>query len=119
MGKALDTAEAEARRIADEWVAQGQHWAAIPGASLAMFQVDQQMIERMAEAFEVAKAPAGPFLSAYSLAWTRCSLDATFCFNAWMLPWVSPDIRADVLTRTTERYAEATLTTMRSRSPLS
>jgi hypothetical protein len=119
MGRALEQAEAEARTIAEEWVAQGAHWASIPGASLAMFQVDQQMMERMAEAFEVSRSPAAPFWAAYGLAWARSSLDATFGFNAWVLPWVSPDIRADVLKRTTERCAEATLTALRAKSPLS
>ena len=118
MGKALDTAEAEARNIADEWIAQGQHWATIPGASLAMFQVDQQMMGRVAEAFEVKRPPANTFISAYGLAWARCSLDATFGLNAWVLPWVSPDLRAQVLSTTTERFSEATITAMRAKSPL-
>jgi hypothetical protein len=119
MGKGLDEAETKAREIADEWMTEGQRWAAIPGASLAMFQVDHQMMERMAEAFEVKRAPAAPFWHAYGLAWARCSLDATFGFNAWVMPWVSPDLRAEVLKRTTERACESTIANLRSKSPLS
>jgi len=118
MGRGLDEAETKAREIADEWVAEGQRWAAIPGASLAMFQVDHQMMERMADAFEVKRAPASPFWHAYGLAWARCSLDATFGLNAWVLPWVSPDLRAEVLKRTTERACESTIANLRSKSPL-
>jgi len=118
MTRTLNQAEAEARRIHEEWVAAGQAWAAIPGASLAMFAVDQQMIDRMAAAFEVQRPPANAFMSAYGLAWARSSLDATFGFNAWVLPWVSRDLRADVLNRTTERFSEATITAMRAKSPL-
>ncbi|HEV7691286.1 MAG TPA: hypothetical protein VGO52_10700 [Hyphomonadaceae bacterium] len=122
MGKGLDEAETKAREIADEWMTEGQRWASIPGASLAMFQVDHQMMERMAEAFEVKRPThisfGGPFWHAYGLAWARCSLDATFGFNAWVLPWVSPDLRAEVLKRTTERACESTIAKLRAQSPL-
>jgi hypothetical protein len=119
MSQALDTAEAEARKVHEEWVAQSQRWAAIPGASLAMFAIDQHMIERMAAAFEVKRAPASPYMSACALAWTRSSLDATFGFHAWMLPWASQGLREQVLNRTTERFSEAMITAMRAKSPLS
>lgn len=118
MSKALDEAETKAREIAEEWVAEGQRYAAIPGASLAMFQIDHQMMERMADAFEVQRPPAAPFWHAYGLALARSSLDATFGFNAWVLPWVSPDLRAEVLKRTTERACESTIAALRARSPL-
>ncbi len=119
MTRALDEAEATARRAVEDWLAHGKACAAIPGASLQMFAHDQQLLDSIAEAFEVRRAPAAGWWSAYGLAWTRCSLDATFGFNAWVLPWVSPDTRETVIRGANERFAEAAITACRARSSLS
>jgi hypothetical protein len=118
MTRTLNQAEAEARTIHEEWMRHSQTWSAIPGASLAMFAVDQKMIDRMAEAFGVTRLPTNAFASAYTLACTRSGLEATFGASAWMMPWISQDLRAEVLNRTTERFSEATITTLRACSPL-
>lgn len=118
MTRTLNQAEAEARTIHEEWMRLSQTWSAIPGASLAMFAVDQEMIDRMAEAFGVTRLPANSYLSAYTLACTRSGLEATFGASAWMMPWASRDLRAEVLNRTTERFSEATITALRACSPL-
>jgi hypothetical protein len=118
MTRTLNQAEAEARKIHDEWLRLSETWSAIPGASLAMLAVDQKMIGRMAEAFEVERPPPSATMSAYGMAWTRSALDATFGFNAWVMPWVSRDLRAEVLNRSTERFSEATITALRACSPL-
>jgi hypothetical protein len=119
MTRALDKAEAEARKVHDEWVAAGKKWAATPGASLAMFEVDQEMTGRIAEAFEVECAPGAAFFTAWNLACARATLDASFGFQSFMMPWLSPDLRELVLNRTTERASEAAITLFRSRSRLS
>ncbi|HVY87873.1 MAG TPA: hypothetical protein VG942_03345 [Hyphomonadaceae bacterium] len=119
MTRALDQAEAVARRAVDDWLAHGKTCAAVPGASLQMFSHDQHLLDAIADAFEVQRAPASSWWSVYGLAWTRCSLDATFGFNAWVLPWVSPDTRENVIRRTNERFAEAAITACRARSSLS
>jgi hypothetical protein len=117
--RALDEAETIARRAVEDWLAHAKTCAAIPGASLQMFAHDQQLLDAIAEAFEVRRAPASTWWSAYGLAWARGSLDAAFGFNAWVLPWVSPDTREDVICRTNERFAEAAITACRARSALS
>lgn len=118
MTRTLNQAEAEARKIHDEWLRLSETWSAMPGSSLAMFAVDQKMIDRMAEAFEVKHPPSSAAMSAYGMAWTRSTLDATFGFSAWAMPWASRDLRAEVLNRTNERFSEATITAFRACSPL-
>jgi hypothetical protein len=119
MTRALDHAEAAARKVHEEWIETGKKYAAMPGASFAMFEIDQQMTARIAEAFEVECAPAAAFYTAWTLACTRSALDASFGAHAFLMPWLSPDLRELALNRTTERASEAAITLFRSRSRLS
>jgi hypothetical protein len=117
--KRLDTAEAEARAAVDEWIAAGNACAACPGASaLQMFDIDQRMVARVAEAYDVDAPAVAALWSAYGLAWARTSVDATFGFSSWMMPWASADIRPLMLQRMTERFGEAAITSFRARSKL-
>lgn len=119
MTKRLDTAEAEARRAVDEWIAAGNACAAYPGTSaLAMFEIDQKMFGRIAEAYGVETSAVAAFWSAYGLAWARGSVDATLGFSTWKMPWASADMRALMLQRMTERFGEAAITSFRARSKL-
>jgi len=119
MTRALDTAEAQARKAVDEWIAAGSACSGYPGASaVGMFDVDQKMYARVANAYEVETDEIACFWSACGLAWARNSLDATFGFTTWMTPWASADVRAVMLQRMTERFGEAAITTFRARSKL-
>jgi hypothetical protein len=119
MTKRLDAAEAEARKAVDEWIAAGNACAACPGASaVQMFDIDQRMLSRIANAYEVDAPAFASFWSAYGLAWTRGSLDASFGPAFWLMPWASPDVRALLLQRVTERFGEAAVTAFRARSKL-
>src|SRR5689334_18963734 len=98
--KRLDTAEAEARLAVDEWIAAGNACAAYPGASaLQMFDIDQRMLSRIADAYQVDAPALAGFWSAYGLACARGSLDASFAVSSWLMPWASLDIRALMLQR--------------------
>lgn len=120
MTKRLDTAEADARKAVDEWIAAGNACAAYPGASaLQMFDIDQRMLARIADAYEIDAPTVAAYWSAYGLACVRGSLDATFGFATWMMPWASVDVRALMLQRMTERFGEAAITAFRARSKLS
>ena len=119
MTRALDTAEAQARKVQSEWAEAAKKNAAMPGAAMAMFEVDQKMTGRIAEAFEVECTPTIAFWTAWNLAVTRSSLDATLGCHAFFMPWLSPDLRELALNRTTERASEAAITLFRSRSRLS
>lgn len=118
--KRLETAEAQARAAVDEWTKAGNACAAYPGVSaLQMFDIDQRMLARIAEAYEVEASAVAAFWSAYGLACARGSLDMTFGASTWMTPWASADIRALMLQRMTERFGEAAITSFRARSKLS
>jgi hypothetical protein len=117
--RALARAEAEARQAVDDWIASGQTFACYPGASaLAMLDIDQKMLARLAEAFEVEGSAVSAFWSAYGLACARNSLDCTFSLGAWMMPWASTDIRARMLEEMTLRFGEAAITAFRAKSKL-
>ena len=119
MTRALATAEAEARQAVDEWIAAGNTFACYPGAAaVAMFETDQKMLVRVAEAFEVEGAAVSAFWSAYGLAWARCSVDATLSVSAWMMPWASTDLRARMLEGVAQRFGEAAITAFRAKSKL-
>ena len=119
MTRALAQAEAQARKAVDEWIAAGSAFAAIPGAStIAMFEPDQKLFARIAEAFEVEASAVSAFWSAYGLAVARSSIDTTFAVSAWLMPWASTDIRAKMLEGMAERFGEAAITAFRARSRL-
>ncbi len=120
MIKRLDAAEAEAREAVDEWIAAGNARPAYPGVSaLQMFEADQKVLARIAEAYEVDTSPVTALWSAWGLAWARTSLDTAFSFSAWMMPWASADVRGLMLQRMSERFGEAAITSLRARSKLS
>lgn len=120
MTRRLDAAEASARQAVEEWVAAATTCAAQPGLSaLTMFEVDQQMFARVAEAYDVDTPTVAAFWSAYGLAWARGSVDATWGFASWMMPWASADVREIMLKRMTERFGEMAITGFRVRSQLS
>lgn len=119
MTRALEQAEAQARKAVDDWIAAGVAFAASPGVSaIAMFEPDQKLLGRIAEAFEVDPNAASAFWSAYGLALARNSIEATFAFSAWLMPWASTDIRAKMLEGMAERFGEAAITAFRAKSRL-
>lgn len=120
MTRRLDAAEAEARAAVDEWIEAASACASQPGASaITMFDIDQKMFARIAEAYEVDPPAVANFWSAYGLAWARGSVDATLGLSSWMMPWAAADVRELMLKRMTERFGEATITAFRARSRLS
>jgi hypothetical protein len=119
VSRALEQAEAQARKAVDDWIAAGHTFACYPGASgIAMFETDQKMLARIAEAFEVEPNAVSAFWSACGLALVRNSIDTTFAFSAWTMPWASTDIRARMLEGAAERFGEAAITAFRARSSL-
>jgi hypothetical protein len=119
MTKRLEAAEREARMAVDEWIAAAAACAAQPWASAAtMFDVDQKMLARIAQAYEVAPPQVATTWSACSLAWTRSSIEVALGFTSWMMPWAASDVRALALERVTERFGDATITAFRARSNL-
>lgn len=120
MTRRLDTAEADARAAVDEWVAAANACAAQPGFSaVTMFDIDQKMFARIADAYEVEQPSVACFWSAYGMAWARGSVDASMGLSSWMLPWAASDVRELMLRRMTERFGEALITAFRARSRLS
>lgn len=119
MTRELARAEAEARQAVDQWIAAGQTFACYPGASsIAMFDTDQKMLKRVAEAFEVESSDLNAFWSAYGLACARGAVEASFAMNAWMMPWGSTDIRTRMLDEVAQRFGEAAIIACRAKSRL-
>lgn len=119
MTRELAQAEAEARQAVDQWIATGQTFACYPGASsIAMFETDQKMVKRVAEAFGVETSDLNAFWSAYGLACARTAVEASFGLNAWMMPWASTDLRTRMLEDVAQRFGEAAITAFRAKSKL-